>query len=638
MVEFSRLDTPDAPYYSAWESSSSSRSPSVTETFYIFNCTNPLDVITLGVAPILEEVGPFVFSAEHQNWNVEWDPTQDSISFGTWRWLIEQTDSSSSSSLPVSTQIWTLNFPLIVLIAHGYGSFEAKSGIHMNGYAAPTHGGNIYEGGGGGGGEGGLPTISIKVKQLLSGKCSSRNSSRNSNSRSSSISDESTTPSIRKRENTYQNSPKTNQSSSSTSSSSSSLSTSSSLYSSLFSSSLVQDEFGCWFTPQELEAVQYLRKVLSSSSQGVVKSDLDLFVQKSAYEILFGYADPIFFALHLLDESFPEVYPGLVGNVSSIEESQASSGTTSMRIGDSFDSFTVTSWDGMDSMLCCSVGPCGPKSFNSKAHSAWASPLANVIGGSSGKPGFRHFDPNNPPHIDLFAEQLFRRVGLVPTQSLTLHDDIPVWRYELDPTLFLNSTYYPENAMYYSPDSINGLFNLSSCSVGSAQVFMSKPFFLDGDEALWVNVSLPPPDQDKHNTHFEVEANTGAIITSAWRTQFNVQLQAGDDVGHKMIDSYFVPLLWKDVRSTISDIWIEDFRARILTLQKSADLLEKIGIAFAVIFAVLSISMAALGRWRLLKSRAEDLDTKIVTLLSTNNSDDDDGLLIHHNDGYGLDI
>jgi hypothetical protein len=96
--------------------------------------------------------------------------------------------------------------------------------------------------------------------------------------------------------------------------------------------------------------------------------------------------------------------------------------------------------------------------------------------------------------------------------------------------------------------------------------------------------------------------------------------------------------LWKDVRSTISDIWIEDFRARILTLQKSADLLEKIGIAFAVIFAVLSISMAALGRWRLLKSRAEDLDTKIVTLLSTNNSDDDDGLLIHHNDGYGLDI
>jgi hypothetical protein len=64
------------------------------------------------------------------------------------------------------------------LIAHGYGSFEAKSGIHMNGYAAPTHGGNIYEGGGGG--EGGLPTISIKVKQLLSGKCSSRNSSRTS--------------------------------------------------------------------------------------------------------------------------------------------------------------------------------------------------------------------------------------------------------------------------------------------------------------------------------------------------------------------------------------------------------------------------------------------------------------------------
>jgi hypothetical protein len=125
VVEFSRLDAPDAPYFSAWESSSSSRSPSFTKSFYIFNCTNPDDVIILGVAPILEQVGPFMFNAEHQHWNIEWDSNQESISFGTWKWLIEQTENPLSLSL--STKIWTVNFPLIVLIAHGYGLEATQS-------------------------------------------------------------------------------------------------------------------------------------------------------------------------------------------------------------------------------------------------------------------------------------------------------------------------------------------------------------------------------------------------------------------------------------------------------------------------------------------------------------------------------
>jgi len=594
----------------------------VTESFYIFNCTNPDDVISQGVAPILEEVGPFTFSVEHQNWDVNWDETQDSITFGTWRWLIEQTsgDSSFSSSssvlsLPLSTQIWTLNFPLIVLIAHGYGNIDARQRINMNEnpYTKVMRGGMYRD-----------FSSSSKVSQILAGECSSINNNNNNNNRKTMHEDndnvkEMNRLSPREAENKENINIKDG----------SSLSSSS-------SEILVRDEFGCWLTPQALEAAQFLRNALSSTAQSAANSDLDLFVERSAGEILFGYPDPIFVALHLLDESFPEVYPGLIGNVTSIDDSQASSGLTTMRISNSYELFSVTSWDGMDSMLCCSVGPCGPKSFNSKAHSAWAAPSANVIGGSSGTPGFRHFDPNNPPNLDLFSEQLFRRVGLLPTQNLMREEDIPVWRYELDPNLLLNSTYYPQNAVYYTPESINGLFNQSSCSVGSAQVFMSKPFFLDGDEALWYNVSLPPPDQVKHNTHFEVEATTGAVISSAWRFQFNVQLQAGDNVGHKTIDSFFVPLLWSDVRSTISEIWIDDFRARILNLQQSADLLEKIGIAFSVIFAILAISMAALGRWRMLKSRAEDLDTKIETLLSTNNSDDDASLLVP--DGYGLDI
>jgi hypothetical protein len=65
----------------------------------------------------------------------------------------------------------------------------------------------------------------------------------------------------------------------------------------------------------------------------------------------------------------------------------------------------------------------------------------------------------------------------------------------------LNSSIYPENAVYYTPIDVSGLFNLSSCSIGSAQVFVSKPFFLDGDDDLWKNVSLPPPDRAKHNSH-----------------------------------------------------------------------------------------------------------------------------------------
>ena len=598
MVEFSRLDAPDAPYFSAWESSSSSRSPSLTKTFYIFNCTNPDDVIILGVAPILEQVGPFMFNAEHQHWNIEWDSMQETITFGTWKWLNEQVENPLSLSL--STQIWTVNFPLIVLIAHGYG-LEATQSSKNNRetrqkrrsirrridsisndtkkYSQYSH----YTSQQG---------VSTRIVNILAGICNEE-------------------------EEYYK--------------------------STLDRDSFIQDEFGCFYSAEIVNAANFLRNILSSSSNSI-KNDqvdkdkdqsvasLDLFVQKSAGEILFGYADPIFFALHILDESFPEVYQGLIGNTSSIDISKSETGLSSMRVSDSYEIFTVTEWDGMESIQCCSVGPCGPNHFN-KAHPPWASPAANVLGGSSGKPGFRRFDSNNPPSLDLFDEHLLRRIDLLPIQKEMWNNDIPVWRYELDTYLFLNSTINPQNKVYYSPADVSGLFNLSSCSIGSAQVFISKPFFLDGDDDLWKNVSLPPPDRIKHNTHVNVEPSTGAVVDSVWRFQINVQLQGGDNVGHKAIESYYVPLLWSDGRMSVSSAWVGDFRTNVLILQQSAMLLEQVGIAFSCIFMFLAIVFAGYGRYRYYKSKTEELDGKIEALLSTSN-DDSSGLLIA--DGYGL--
>jgi hypothetical protein len=74
-----------------------------------------------------------------------------------------------------------------------------------------------------------------------------------------------------------------------------------------------------------------------------------------------------------------------------------------------------------------------------------------------------------------------------------------------------NTTENPDNHVYYS-NGLSGLANMSA-AVASIPFFMSKPHFLDGDAALVAAVTgLTPPVRDAHDTYFDVEPITGAVL------------------------------------------------------------------------------------------------------------------------------
>jgi hypothetical protein len=81
---------------------------------------------------------------------------------------------------------------------------------------------------------------------------------------------------------------------------------------------------------------------------------------------------------------------------------------------------------------------------------------------------------------------------------------IPVHRFVLPADPFLSEITQPANAAYYAggPD---GVANVSTCCF-KANVFMSKPHFLDGDAQLLKNVTvLAPPNPALHDTYYDIE-------------------------------------------------------------------------------------------------------------------------------------
>lgn len=90
------------------------------------------------------------------------------------------------------------------------------------------------------------------------------------------------------------------------------------------------------------------------------------------------------------------------------------------------------------------------------------------------------------------------RVGALEVSS------VPVNRYHLSPTPFMNATVNADNGDYYGYGP-SGLINITNCAY-KTDMFVSKPHFLDGDGALITNVTgLTPPNITAHDTYYDIE-------------------------------------------------------------------------------------------------------------------------------------
>ena len=151
-------------------------------------------------------------------------------------------------------------------------------------------------------------------------------------------------------------------------------------------------------------AAATLRAALRRTALGGAEAE-PLFVTRQAQELLFGYSDALFQALHETDPSFPNDYPGLVRN----ETAPPATGLTRMYTGKLTATLarSLLTWEDMSSLLCCAAGPCGPAGpQGTRAHPSWASDDANDVQGTLGL----HFQSavSADDALTLFSEQLVR--------------------------------------------------------------------------------------------------------------------------------------------------------------------------------------------------------------------------------------
>lgn len=74
----------------------------IKQKFYFFNVTNPREV-ELGQVPILQEIGPFVYSMNISKKDIEFDKNQSTLSYREWKTFhFERELSSHDLNLTVS--------------------------------------------------------------------------------------------------------------------------------------------------------------------------------------------------------------------------------------------------------------------------------------------------------------------------------------------------------------------------------------------------------------------------------------------------------------------------------------------------------------------------------------------------------
>ncbi len=611
------LTSPSAPAYASWASSAAPAADVNVLDVFLFNCTNPDDVLA-GATPQLEQLGPLTLWQRSLVHDVSWSGAEgegqpaDVVAFKTWRWLAavaaEEEDTAltegeraylqrrraaaaasspsgsgsgggsalSLGALSLGTVVTSLYMPLVTLVAHGYGPQSWEE--------APTPG---------------APRVPGRLRRLLTGECDGSETARAA---------------------------------------------------ALSSIALVTDEFGCRLPAHEARAVATLRAALgrhggaADGGRGVGAGPYNtLFVVRRASQLLFGYDDPIFAALHILDSAFPPRYPGLLGNTTSMEQSAMRDGAARMYTGGVNKALarTYLAWDGMGELYCCATGPCGAAGPSGPmASPAWAAEWANAVGGASATQFRRGLSEADvvPVFVDSFVRSMLLSAqgaggggdgggdgggggeeGGAPSPAAAA--GIPTLRFAYDAVQFANAAHFPPNAAFHSSAATpDGLLNTTTCSLGRVPLFYSKPYFLGGNATLNAAAGLPAAQAPAHDTWYDVEPTSGKAVAWHWRHQMNVfvdsmpmtapappappaaggrALQGGGGGGlFPSMNPLYFPLLWVDGNGQASQAWADDFVANVMAPTAAAAKVEVVGGVLGGLALAAAAALLLVGRAR----------------------------------------
>lgn len=147
----------------------------------------------------------------------------------------------------------------------------------------------------------------------------------------------------------------------------------------------------------------------------------------------------------------------------------------------------------------------------------FATAYANRISGTNGN-GFPR--PVTTDQIGLFLSEIYRSCFATYKEDRDWYG-VTTRRYGLQPKDLENATVNPSNAQFYN-FAPSGMENTTAAF--GIPVFVSFPHFLHGDSRLVAAVEGLQPNEDTHDSIFDVEPQTGLPTLAHKRLQVNYQL------------------------------------------------------------------------------------------------------------------
>ncbi|BFZ15097.1 hypothetical protein BsWGS_18136 [Bradybaena similaris] len=362
----------------------------------------------------------------------------------------------------------------------------------------------------------------------------------------------------------------------------------------------------------------------------------DTFMNRSVYEIWWGYEDPVLEEVAKILEKFNKSSPMFNGKFGFfMNKNNTGDGLYNVYSGlnEQFDNYVlIDRWNGQKNL------------------SVWHSDYANGIRGTDGS--------MHPPYVNAESQLSVFDAYLIRSLKLQYSIDssylgVNTLRFLVPYSEFASGDENPDNVGFCTPNCIpSGAYNMSVVCY-DAPIYVSLPHFAGGDSYYRSMVRGLMPVQSLHQPFYDIQPITGVSMRAARRYQLNIRTQSFEHfLKFQSFPVSYLPILWIDGVAEIDTDTAAMFKRMI---QDTLDVIPYIRWAvFAIGVILLLISTLLFIYWKkkIIKNSLkyniiEDSGSSAVnhgdgksygTFNSSLNAQSDDSVAIVHNSPAGTDV
>ncbi|RVE46258.1 hypothetical protein evm_009082 [Chilo suppressalis] len=172
---------------------------------------------------------------------------------------------------------------------------------------------------------------------------------------------------------------------------------------------------------------------------------------------------------------------------------------------------------------------------------------SNVRGSSDGTKFKGALDRNES--VLFFRKSLCRAAPLIPVEEGT-RSGLRAYKYIFPDNMLDNGKYVEENKCFCREGKClpDGLIDVTDCYYGFP-IALSYPHFYKGEDVLFEKVEGLQPEQEKHETRFWIQPESGLPLDVSSKFQINMALSDLSNIQNTgRFSNMYLPLLWFDIR------------------------------------------------------------------------------------------